>query len=582
MLAEGRVAGLKADSSELVRAQDELTYNMDGTILATGIALRMAVLVLCLHDVQLPQTLESLLVSPGYSRSLVLECAFRSARGHDTTELPCATQPVSRFIAWLLSGAGGASGRHAPFVLVALGLAAQCASCGLVYLARRLSARGGRHHDEDDDEDADEEDEKGNDKECLGRETFAWNLRPTWRLVWIDPVSVLAVLASPLPSVVHLLLTLVWALPLVANALDRRIYASMSTSSSTISTLAARGGAAAAAAAVAASALRLLSLVAVLVLARCQAPWAALVPCSAVLLCVEASPGVVVRGREGIAEGKEADEDSGEAELARAAVPSQRSKGRSEGRNQGWGRVLSWGWVLVVALSSAAVLSLTALRHWRSLAAWFAVSNYMEPTSASLWALWPLSLLPPPADTRTTAAWSTATSSHPPSAGVHWYISAQVFSQLRAYFSLLFTGLPFVLASPVCLRFGLGARAPLLAVHLMAAVVIFFLPTTGLADGMYAASLLAGHTGAVARLRHLPPVLLGLAAAAWLSPTVLDLWLRRGTGNANFVFFQCLLMWLCAALGLSDFASSAVEAAAAAEEKGGEKEGRGDVKDKAD
>lgn len=581
---------------------------MDGAIFATGLALRAAVLVLCFYDVHLPHTFEALLVSPAYSRSIVLECAFRAARRLDTTELPCASHPAAEAIAWLLSWSGGAAGRRAPMALVALALAAQCASCGLVHLARRLSAlkcNGASEADDSDDDDNSEEEDEGRDegvkgprKGGPGEAACAWSLRPTWRLLWIDPISIVAALASPLPFIVHLLVTLVWALPLMANALPAAFAVKETSATSQASSFLL---------AVAGAAMRLASLFSVLVLARCQAPWAAMVPSVTMLLCVEGGPGLerLERSRGSAdstdeddktddKDGMEGKDDDG----ANLSVTSRMERSRDQGqgqmqeKGQGWAATWSWrAWALLVILSSASVLCLTVLHHWRSLAGWFCLSQYMEPTNLDLWALWPLSMLPPPGDARTTAAGSTSTSSHPPSAGVHWYLTGQVFSMLRAYFLLLFTGLPFVCAMPVCVQFAVGARMPVLAMHLMSALVLFFLPTTAFVDGMYALSLLCAHPRVVAKLRHLPVVMTGLAAGAWLSPTVLDLWVRRGSGNANFLFFQGLGMWLCAALGLSDFAASAVELEEEDEREGqrkdkegakevGEKEGKQDWAEK--
>lgn len=54
-------------------------------------------------------------------------------------------------------------------------------------------------------------------------------------------------------------------------------------------------------------------------------------------------------------------------------------------------------------------------------------------------------------------------------------------------------------------------------------------------------------------MRSLPWIVCGITASLILSPLMFHLWLSLGTGNANFVFFQGLIMWLFAGLGIIEF-----------------------------
>ena len=57
----------------------------------------------------------------------------------------------------------------------------------------------------------------------------------------------------------------------------------------------------------------------------------------------------------------------------------------------------------------------------------------------------------------------------------------------------------------------------------------------------------------ISKMRLKSLILSGLVIPAMLSPWMAQLWLIHGSGNANFLFFQGLLMWLFAALGIIEF-----------------------------
>jgi hypothetical protein len=146
-------------------------------------------------------------------------------------------------------------------------------------------------------------------------------------------------------------------------------------------------------------------------------------------------------------------------------------------------------------------------------------------------------------------------SSYEPSLGVLWYMDAQVFSAFRSYVAALVLAQPFLLMAPLCIKF--GPTQPRVLFDVAAALVLLFKPALTLCDLSIAIGLLSRHGVVVSRMRNLPLILLGLLAAATLSPLMLQLWLSRGTGNANFLFFQGLALWIFASLGLVEFVKAA-------------------------
>jgi len=149
--------------------------------------------------------------------------------------------------------------------------------------------------------------------------------------------------------------------------------------------------------------------------------------------------------------------------------------------------------------------------------------------------------------------------SYEPSLGMIWYIDAQVFAAFRSYVSALVLGQPFLLVLPLWIRF--GASQPRVLFDVTATLVLLFKPVLTLCDVSIAIGLLSRHAEVVARMRRLPLVLLGVLTAAALSPLTLQLWLSRGTGNANYLFFQGLALWVFASVGLVEFVKAAGGAA---------------------
>jgi hypothetical protein len=139
-------------------------------------------------------------------------------------------------------------------------------------------------------------------------------------------------------------------------------------------------------------------------------------------------------------------------------------------------------------------------------------------------------------------------------AGVRWYVDAQVLSFFTVYYSLLSFAQPLIMAAPLYLRF---PSSPLLVLHATLALVVLGHPSASFSDVSFAVATLCSHEDVVRNMKPtLPWVVLGLAIPAVLSPALLHLWIGLGTGNANFLFFQGLAMWLSLGLFIVSFLSS--------------------------
>ena len=62
--------------------------------------------------------------------------------------------------------------------------------------------------------------------------------------------------------------------------------------------------------------------------------------------------------------------------------------------------------------------------------------------------------------------------------------------------------------------------------------------------------LLTYHRQALCGMRFKAWILTGILVPSVLSPILADAWAEKGTGNANFLFFQSLVLWFFSALGV--------------------------------
>ena len=90
----------------------------------------------------------------------------------------------------------------------------------------------------------------------------------------------------------------------------------------------------------------------------------------------------------------------------------------------------------------------------------------------------------------------------------------------------------------------------------VAVIVLFSRDLTTLDILLISAMFLVNHSDVVAKMRSLPLITMGITVPLVVSPVMLDVWVQRGTGNANYFFFQGLCLWLFCALGITEFCSA--------------------------
>jgi hypothetical protein len=60
------------------------------------------------------------------------------------------------------------------------------------------------------------------------------------------------------------------------------------------------------------------------------------------------------------------------------------------------------------------------------------------------------------------------------------------------------------------------------------------------------------------KMRFIPFISLGIITPMIISPLMLSLWTTTGSGNANFLFFQGLMLWIFFALAIVEFTNETV------------------------
>lgn len=61
------------------------------------------------------------------------------------------------------------------------------------------------------------------------------------------------------------------------------------------------------------------------------------------------------------------------------------------------------------------------------------------------------------------------------------------------------------------------------------------------------------------RMRFLPILFLSTSVPMVLSPLMMSLWTQTASGNANFPFFQGLILWVSFAVAIIEFANQTVQ-----------------------
>lgn len=86
-------------------------------------------------------------------------------------------------------------------------------------------------------------------------------------------------------------------------------------------------------------------------------------------------------------------------------------------------------------------------------------------------------------------------------------------------------------------------------------------------------SLLTHAPAVTQSMRHLPWITMGITVPLFVSPVMRHLWVDLGTGNANFVFFQGLCMWVSLGLLLLELVTAMLRVSNGEEKEKGEATG---------
>ena len=89
--------------------------------------------------------------------------------------------------------------------------------------------------------------------------------------------------------------------------------------------------------------------------------------------------------------------------------------------------------------------------------------------------------------------------------------------------------------------------------RLTIAIVILFRRSLTMLDLAFIATVLMIDVEIIKKMRNLPLIVMGIAVPALVSPVMFSLWTIRGTGNANYFFFQGLCLWLFSAFFIVEF-----------------------------
>ncbi|CAM9412691.1 unnamed protein product [Choristocarpus tenellus] len=143
-----------------------------------------------------------------------------------------------------------------------------------------------------------------------------------------------------------------------------------------------------------------------------------------------------------------------------------------------------------------------------------------------------------------------------PNVGLYWYFFTEIFPRFRVFFRVLFLSHPYVYILPATLRLGMF---PDVLAHLLLAIFGIFQTYPTLGDVMLSACLFMCHPRTAARMRLVAPLAFMGVIPTLLMPTMRHLWLRAGTGNANFYYFQTVIFNVLQCVFVLQFGAAAVK-----------------------
>mmetsp|Transcript_3521 Transcript_3521/g.4422 ORF Transcript_3521/g.4422 Transcript_3521/m.4422 type:complete len:149 (-) Transcript_3521:136-582(-) len=126
----------------------------------------------------------------------------------------------------------------------------------------------------------------------------------------------------------------------------------------------------------------------------------------------------------------------------------------------------------------------------------------------------------------------------------------ETFERFRDFFLVLFHLHPFVIMVPLC--FQLQTR-PLLLAQVLLSIVALFKPYPDMSDIAFSLSMFVMHPRSIVRIKPLFLIGVGIVIPSCIMPLMWYMWLTAGTGNANFYYFQNLILLLFLVFLVSTF-----------------------------
>lgn len=143
-----------------------------------------------------------------------------------------------------------------------------------------------------------------------------------------------------------------------------------------------------------------------------------------------------------------------------------------------------------------------------------------------------------------------------PALGMVWYMRAQMFPDMHAYFACLVAAQPVLLSMLLFDAYAPDTATPCVV---SACTVLLFSQELRAADVVFLLALLCSQRRVFAKMARAFVPLFASALSMALSPVLLALWVDIGTLNANFLFFNGIALWLALASGIVDFVYASFE-----------------------
>ncbi|KAI0822014.1 PIG-U-domain-containing protein [Trametes gibbosa] len=136
-----------------------------------------------------------------------------------------------------------------------------------------------------------------------------------------------------------------------------------------------------------------------------------------------------------------------------------------------------------------------------------------------------------------------------PNPGLWWYFFTEMFDHFRPFFLMVFSVHLLIYIAPICIKF---QHDFLFATFLLVGVLAVFKPYPTLSDPGLFLSMFSIFPEIYPYLRH--PIVTALIHlhASLLLPLFNSLWLRQGTGNANFFYASTLVFGMGNGAALMD------------------------------